>query len=103
MDEIELPAERGGGPLVKDYGDFFLRDDTEIRRSSGCFEDQVEGYSLFRVEPYGRERVFGGSRAWAVGQADKLVDECRQKAAKWAETAAKCRQALEQEGSERVE
>jgi len=51
---------RAGGPVVKDYGTHFLRDDTEIRKSAGCFEDQVEAYSLFRVSPYGRVKVFGG-------------------------------------------
>lgn len=64
---------RAGGPLVKDYGTYFLRDDTDIRKSAGCFEDQVEAYSLFRVEPYGRVQVFCGSRDWAIQQADAVV------------------------------
>ena len=66
---------KAGGPVVKDYGTHFLRDDTEIRKSAGCFEDQVEAYSLFCVEPYGRVTVFGGSREWAIEQADLFVGE----------------------------
>jgi hypothetical protein len=69
---------RGGGPLIKDYGTHFLRDDTEIRRSAGCFEDQIEGYSLFCVEPYGRVCVFGGNLEWAIKEADYLVEHSKE-------------------------
>lgn len=65
--------ERGGGPVVKDWGSHFLRDDTEIGRSAGCFGDQEEAYSLFCVEPYGRVIVLCGSKEWAVKQADKII------------------------------
>jgi hypothetical protein len=71
--QSEKASMRAGGPLVKDYGTHFLRDDTEIRKSTGCFEDQVEAYSLFSVEPYGRVQVFGGNREWAIEQADSVV------------------------------
>jgi hypothetical protein len=70
---VHAVVMRAGGPLVKDYGTHFLRDDTEIRKSSGCYEYQVEAYSLFCVEPYGRVEVFGGSREWAIQQADLAV------------------------------
>jgi hypothetical protein len=70
---VHAVVMRAGGPLVKDYGTHFLRDDTEIRKSAGCYEDQVEAYSLFCVEPYGRVEVFGGSREWAIQQADLAV------------------------------
>ena len=70
---------RSGGPIVKDYGSHFLRDDTEIRVGHMSPEDQVEGYSLFCVEPYGRVIVYGGNREWAIAQADeevKRITEC---------------------------
>ncbi len=68
---------RAGGPLVKDYETHFLRDDTEIRRSAGCFEDQIEAYSLFCVKPYGRIKVFAGDRSWAIEEADKFISNLR--------------------------
>lgn len=71
--KAENVPTRAGGPLVKDYGTHFLRDDTEIRKAAGCFEDQIEAYSLFCVEPYGRVMVFGGSKERAIQQADSFV------------------------------
>lgn len=70
---VDAVVMRAGGEVVKDYGTHFLRDDTEIRKSDECFGDQREGYSLFRIEPYGRVVVFGGTREWAIRQADEMV------------------------------
>lgn len=62
---------------VKEWQGYFLRDDTEIRRSAGCFEDQIEGYSLFRTgKDYGREKVFAGPKEWAIEQAEKEIAIC---------------------------
>jgi hypothetical protein len=67
---------RAGGPLIKEWPNYFLREDTEIRREAGdLFSDQIEGYSLFRVEPYGRLEVFGGSKEWAIEQAENLIEQ----------------------------
>jgi hypothetical protein len=63
---------------VKDWGDFFLRDDTELRKDLECFADQVEAYSLFQRKPYGRVYVYGGNKKWAIEQAEKEVDQQRQ-------------------------
>ncbi len=64
--------------IVRDWGDFFLRDDTEIRRSSGeTFADQIEGYSLFQRKPYGRVHVYGGPLEWALTEAEKEVNKQR--------------------------
>lgn len=73
----EETVMRAGGPVVKDYGTHFLRDDTEIRKLAGCFWSQPEAYSLFCVEPYGRVEVFGGTREWAIKQADLVVESTK--------------------------
>jgi hypothetical protein len=59
---------------VRDWGDFFLRDDTELRKGIECFADQVEAYSLFQREPYGRVYVYGGNKQWAIEQAEKEIE-----------------------------
>jgi hypothetical protein len=63
---------RAGGPFVRGWDNFFLRDDTEIRESSGIFEEK-EAYSLFRIEPYGRMIVLGGPRKFAIEQAEEYI------------------------------
>ncbi len=69
----ESIAVRAGGPVVKDWGTHFLRDDTEIRKRSGGFDGEEEAYSLFRVNPYGRVEVFRGPKEWALTEAEKHV------------------------------
>ena len=71
----EANEMRAGGPVVRDWGTHFLRDDTEIRNNAGCFQDQVEAYSLFCVEPYERVKVYGGPKEWALQEADKIVKD----------------------------
>jgi hypothetical protein len=68
-----------GGPIVKNYGAYILRDDTEIRRSAGCFEDQIEAYSLFLIKPCRRLKIFGGSKEWAIQEADKEIEYIAQR------------------------
>lgn len=63
-----------GGPLVKRYGMlYFLRDDTELRSESEEFSGFEEAYSLFRVEPYGRVKVFCCNKDDAIRLADAEV------------------------------
>lgn len=64
---------RAGGVVVKEWDNYFLRDDSEIRKGDPFSRDQVEGYSLFRIEPYGRVVVFGGSLEWALKQAEQAI------------------------------
>jgi len=51
------------------WQEHFLRDD----RASGIAD--YERYSLFRVEPYGREMVLAGRLEWAKQMSDILVRE----------------------------
>jgi hypothetical protein len=57
--------------IVKEWPNFFLRDDLEIRQG---WADPEQAYSLFRSEPYGREIVFAGcSEEEAIGRAEYFV------------------------------
>lgn len=69
--ETEMSRATCGGPVVKSYDGFFLRDDSPIRRNAGM--EPVEAYSLFRDEPYGRIEVLAGPREWAILLADGIV------------------------------
>lgn len=61
-----------GGQIVKLWVNHFLRDDSDIRKSSGI--EPEEAYSLFRKSPYGRLHVFAGPRDWAIEQAEMEIE-----------------------------
>jgi len=65
--------ERAGGPIVQEWSNHFLRDDSKMR--DYLPEDEREAYSLFRIEPYGREIVYCGSLQFALESAQKYIDE----------------------------
>jgi len=66
-----MAKENCGGPVVKEYEGFFLRDDTNIRENANI--EPAEAYSLFCERPYGRVEVFTGSKEWAIQKADMTV------------------------------
>jgi hypothetical protein len=59
------------------FGNYFLRDDYEIRKGVPHFMPFEQAYSLFRKEPYGRVMVFAGSLEWAIKQARKAIEDDR--------------------------
>ena len=63
--------------VIRDWGDFFLRDDTEIRKTYMNPDDQIEGYSLFQRKPYGRVAIYGGTLRWALDRAEERVEQER--------------------------
>ena len=66
-----MATERAGGPLVKEWDGFFLRDDTEIRRSAEI--EPNEAYSLFRTKPYGRVHVFAFPLEVAIALSEATI------------------------------
>ncbi len=64
-----------GGPIVKDWGDYVLRDDLDHRRGLECFKDCEQAYSLFTFDELGQRRVavYAGSLAWAIKEAEKQI------------------------------
>jgi hypothetical protein len=59
--------------IVKEWDEYLLRDDTEIRTGVEYFKDQEEAYSLFSKTPFRRIQVFAGPKDWAILEADALV------------------------------
>lgn len=60
--------------IIKDYGDHFLRDDTEIRKGLECFKGVEEAYSLFQRYPeYKRVHIYAGPKEWAIKEADAIL------------------------------
>jgi len=66
-----MTERRAGGPLVKSWTGYFLRDDAEIRQTADI--KPYEAYSLFEEDPYGRLAVYAGPREWAIKQAEELL------------------------------
>lgn len=67
---------------IKEWDNYFLRDDTEIRKEDPeLWDGQIEAYSLFRVNPYGRVSIFGGTRQWALQQSELIVRDKNQETA----------------------
>lgn len=67
---LEDNVKDPGGPIVKDWGGYFLRDDIEIRRGTMVPE---QAYSLFQREPYGRLEVLAGSLEWALERSEETI------------------------------
>lgn len=62
--------------VVKDWDNYFLREDYAIRKSAGPeVFDTFEAYSLFQKKPYERIQVFSGSLTFAIEQAEKIVNK----------------------------
>ena len=60
--------------IVKDYGDHFLRDDTEIRTGVECLKGVEEAYSLFQRYPeYKRVHIYAGPKEWAIKEVDAIL------------------------------
>lgn len=70
-----MSLEDCGGDVVKTWELHFLRDNLEIRKSSGIEPHQA--YSLFREKPYGRINVLAGSLEWEIAEAEKSIKEDR--------------------------
>jgi hypothetical protein len=60
-----------GGPIVKEWPGYFLRDDSAMR--DDLPKDEREAYSLFREAPYGRVHVFCGNLEWATEKAEEEI------------------------------
>lgn len=57
--------------IVKEWPNFFLRDDLEIRHG---WADPEQAYSLFRKDLYKREIIFAGcSEEEAIKQAEEFI------------------------------
>lgn len=61
-----MSKENCGGEIVKEWDNFFLRDDSKIR----C----EEVYSLFRKNPYNRIEVYNGELKWAISMAESTIN-----------------------------
>lgn len=59
--------------IIEDFGAYFLRDDTEIRKNAEI--EPNEAYSLFKKEPYARIIVFACSKQYAIDESLTIINQ----------------------------
>jgi hypothetical protein len=62
--------EYNGDIIVYEWPGWYLRDDI----ATGCRDpEDGQAFSLFRLEPYGREVVYAGTLAWAIRECTERI------------------------------